>query len=454
MATGVKEFKNQKELYNDLKTYLDKDDIKSVVKEYKSLLKQIFNKRINKYKVGGAIEEEEKITKPIQVMRQPHGPGGLFGTYPGADLHSKVYNIKTISPENDNDTAKIGFNFILGPRIGGRVTVGEKKNFTLSVRKKYWYAFIKSEFMKEITPTIPRIKKSALKDLKSKIGAIRVEARKAAAVAALIGTLGTGMAVMGIYDQAKIFGLKPEVIIGTVPLYSVQMIERAKSDRKLKNRALGDVFLAHQKGNKDILRIDCTLSGPLRFFYLYFLVQLQKEGEAKQKNISASKEAKQYVETAGAGAWEGIPTDKKVLNYDVHKTFPVITRNSILFSMYLQTIEWHQSVEEGMEIIKVHLLFRKYFPTTAFKVFNPITDDEGNFIGGSGLEVGESYGMARRWLEFTVDAIWKMNQLYGEWHGRMLVGDDGQTRHIIDRQAVSSTTKLITSYSGKLFGLF
>ena len=66
----------------------------------------------------------------------------------------------------------------------------------------------------------------------------------------------------------------PEVIVGPVPLYSVQRIQRGISDRKIKYRAIGDLFLAHQKGTKDSLRIDGTLFGPQRYLFLTALQAL------------------------------------------------------------------------------------------------------------------------------------------------------------------------------------
>ena len=60
----------------------------------------------------------------------------------------------------------------------------------------------------------------------------------------LLTALGSYISLLMLNTR---FGVKPEIICGPVPLYSVQMTERAKSDRKLKNRAIGAVFLAHQK---------------------------------------------------------------------------------------------------------------------------------------------------------------------------------------------------------------
>jgi len=445
MSTDIQTL-SEKELYTQLKSYLDKDEFEETTQQFKILLDKIHGKNAKKFQIVG-----EKKTKAVTGVRLPSTAPGHQGflSYEQIPFSLSIYNKKFINPEDANDLAKVGLSFLYGTRIGRRVT-GYKYDFSFSAKKKMFYKFIDSEFMKELI-SIQKVQKN-LADIKEKINAIEVSKRKLLSIAALFATLTVGTTMMGIYDQENFAGLKPEVIIGTVPFYSLQMIERAKSDRKLKNRAIGDVFLAHQKGNKDVLRLDLTLSGPYRFIYLAFLAQLQKEGQSIKKNITLSKNA--LVEDVVAGTSTAEVVDKKVLNYDVHNTFPVITRTAILFNMYLQTIEHHRSVEDGKGVIKVHLLFRKYFPTTAFKVLNPIWDTENNVvIGGSALELGENYGMAKRWLEFTVDAIWKMTKMYGEMYGRMLIGDDGQPRHIIDRQAVSSIDKLMTSYSGKLLGI-
>ena len=76
-----------------------------------------------------------------------------------------------------------------------------------------------------------------------------------------------------------------DVMVGTVPFYSAQKLERGISDRILKYRAIGDVFLAHQRGATDTLRVDMTLFGPYRGWYLLYLLSLQQSGESKLKEL-------------------------------------------------------------------------------------------------------------------------------------------------------------------------
>ena len=76
-------------------------------------------------------------------------------------------------------------------------------------------------------------------------------------------------------------------------------------------------------------------------------------------------------------------------------------------------------------------------------------DDDKAFALSSGRE-----GTIGKWLEFTVDLVWKMIRMYGEIYGHLLIKSDGTEKWKLDQEAVSSMTKLMTSYQGKLFGLF
>jgi hypothetical protein len=441
---------NEKELFSKLDAYLDKDSMNELTSNLKKALDNIYKKGFFRrhtivgtktaQKVVGAKWKQPKpgVSKPDEEKQEGFVVNRIA--------------VKTLDVNKAQDLAKASVYFLSGKRTGDKLN-GYEYKYGFSAKKRKIFEILESEFMHELNPITSAVRDVDLSVIKKTIKGIDKSARKILALTALFTTLGIGTAMMGIYDQDIGFGLKPEVILGTVPLFSVQMIERAKSDRKLKNRALGDVFLAHQKGNKDILRVDLTLTGAYRFIYLAFLIQLQKEGMSSKKNIGLNPDAK--VSLPSTGNYSGQLTNKKVLNYDVHNTFPIITRTAILFNMYLQTIEWHQSVDDGKGAIKVHLLFRKYFPTSAFKVMDEIWSEEegGVIIGGSSMEVVEDYGMAKRWMEFVVDGIWKMTKLYGETHARMLVGADGLAKHEIDQQAVSSMEKLVTSYSGKFLGI-
>jgi len=248
------------------------------------------------------------------------------------------------------------------------------------------------------------------------------------------------------------FGAKPEIICGPVPLYSVQMTERAKSDRKLKNRAIGAVFLAHQKGNRDIFRVDGVLRGPLRYVYLWMLVELQKEGKGKTINLSQSN-MPVFAEGVPAAIEEMTTAAKGQLNYEIHQTFPIITQFQILTDMYLQTVEWHRGIEDGQEMIRYHLLFRKYFPTNVWRAFNPL-GDESEPLTSSKFKVYSLGRKNRQWIESGIDALWKTYKMFGEIYPHLALQSDGKNVAHIDREALSNTKRLVLSYSGKLLGLF
>jgi len=268
---------------------------------------------------------------------------------------------------------------------------------------------------------------------------------------ALVTALGSYISLLMLNTR---WGVKPEMICGPVPLYSVQMTERAKSDRKLKNRAIGDVFLAHQKGNRDILRVDGVLDGPLRYTYLWVLVQLQKEGEGKAINLSQSN-MPVFAEGAPAAIEELETAAKGQLNYEIYKTFPIITQFQILTDMYLQTVEWHRAIEDGQELIRYHLLFRKYFPTNVWRAFNPLDiEDESEPLTSSKFKVYSLGRKNRQWIEAGIDAMWKMWKMFGEIYPHLALQSDGKNVVKIDREALRNYKRLSISYAGKLLGIF
>jgi len=288
--------------------------------------------------------------------------------------------------------------------------------------------------------------------VKEVIGKIDPDVRMALGIAYFTSIMAVGASIfMGMPREEMPYGLKPEAIVGPIPLYSIQEIERAKSDRKLKVRALGDVFLAHQKGNRDVLKISGTLQGPFRFIYLWSLITLQATSEGKQQSLLKLGSP---IPEGQINIGDKITTKQGMLNYETHKTYPVITQFAILTDMFLQTIEWHRTIEDGQDVIKYHLIFRKWIPPVEFSVFGEKTED-GELISAKSFELhsGEM-GKMRKKLEFTIDFIWKMIRMSGEIYGHLLINSDGSQSWELDQQGVSSMTSLVTSYQGKLFGIF
>lgn len=175
--------------------------------------------------------------------------------------------------------------------------------------------------------------------------------------------------------------VKPALVAGMIPLSSVQYMERARSNRVLKIRAVGGVFLAHQEGGNDVLVVKGTLAGPLRYVWLYAMEALQSRGE-NQPVSGEFKELFEKLETMGVGLSKGTieslaeisknPSEttkvstREIHSFEYHKTFPIITQIDILLNMFLQTFHFKYAVENGQRIVTYTAIFRKYLKPSKF----------------------------------------------------------------------------------------
>lgn len=273
--------------------------------------------------------------------------------------------------------------------------------------------------------------KGAVRKVKIKdYGAKALAAAQISARVAFYGTMFAGVNnLFGLNSgmTENLFPLIPDVLISTMPFFSVQMLERAMSDRLLKYRAIGDVFLAHQKGATDTLRLDMTLVGPYRGWYLLFLLMLQGRGESQLRELPALGLGPDIIH---APPHEVINLPKKgVVRYESHITFPIITKTAFMLDMFLQTIEWHQEVDRGgYEVIYVHLLFRKHIDPKGYTVFK-----KGARKGY--LDYGETQAERLR-KEVLIDTIWKAREIGNELFNVGMFG--ARNMFEIDREAVSS----------------
>ena len=224
----------------------------------------------------------------------------------------------------------------------------------------------------------------------------------------MAGFISTAAIAMNTYASGtEGRNLIAEVLVGPIPLYSVQSMERSRSDRIVKYRAIGDVFLAHQKGTKDSLRVDGILVGPMRNLIIAYLLSLQQRGEERLKELEALNQDKVNISVN-----ENIPKNKNkstVEMYAKHETFPIITQTSIMLDMYLQTIEWNESVENGTQCIKYHLLFRKYIEPKGWEAMSPDKKDMNMY----NELYNETYSVRRR-KELYYDIAWKAKKMIGE----------------------------------------
>jgi hypothetical protein len=72
--------------------------------------------------------------------------------------------------------------------------------------------------------------------------------------------------------------VRPDVMIWWIPVYAVDKVEVAKSDKILKFRSIGGQFFAFQEADNMGIRIDFKLTGPLRFIYLHLFNMLYLYG--------------------------------------------------------------------------------------------------------------------------------------------------------------------------------
>jgi len=238
----------------------------------------------------------------------------------------------------------------------------------------------------------------------------------------------------------------PDIVIGAMPFFCVQRIERGLSDRLLKYRAIGDIFLAHQRGATDTLRVDMMLTGPYRNYYLQYLLSLQQTGETTLKTLEKLEGSpKAIAEDVLAGDVVSIPEKGKV-TYESHITFPIITQTAIMLDMFLQTIEWHHEKDRGgQEIIYTHLLFRKHIDPKGYKVF------ENNHNKGY-LDYGVLQEERKR-KELFLDTAWKIAGMTKEALKYGLYG--GTSLDQIDYRVVFEgdpyTTNIIALANGSAF---
>ena len=166
----------------------------------------------------------------------------------------------------------------------------------------------------------------------------------------------------------------PAAVVGGIPLASVEEISHAMSDRILKYRATGGIFLAHQEGGEQTLRIVGKAWGPNRYLFLIFLDMLFLYGSSKMVDV--------FAEELGQKIDFGVNMEPEVQPWQIfdlhsldegtqekHLTFPIVTSTRIYTNMYIETYEFTESVEEGMDCVTYSLFFRKYVPDYPYRYY-------------------------------------------------------------------------------------
>ena len=175
------------------------------------------------------------------------------------------------------------------------------------------------------------------------------------------------------FNQKRI---KPAAVLAGIPLGTVEELSMTLSDRIVKYRASGGIFLAHQDGGNESLRIICKAWGKSRYMFLIMLDFLFLYGSSKNIDLFSDRNKfgvtqegmrgiltkDEFIESQQIkNPWKDFDIwNKDEGREEYHLTFPIVTKNRIFSSMYLETYDIVESVNTGMNMLTVTLFLRKY----------------------------------------------------------------------------------------------
>ena len=188
--------------------------------------------------------------------------------------------------------------------------------------------------------------------------------------------------------------IKPAAVLAGIPLGTVEELSMALSDRIVKYRATGGIFLAHQDGGNESLRIICKAWGLSRYIFLIMLDFLFLYGSAKildlfqglnpfgTSGLQPGAEQADLISRDELGKLTEVKNpwhQFDILNKDegreqYHSTFPIVTKNRVYTSMYLETYDIVESVNTGKNVLTVTLFLRKYRPPYPLELVTVLED--------------------------------------------------------------------------------
>lgn len=210
--------------------------------------------------------------------------------------------------------------------------------------------------------------------------------------------------------------IQPSVVMAGIPMPSVREISHAMSDRILKYRATGGIFLAHQPGGEQTLRVVGKAFGRNRYLFLTMLDFLFLYGSARVVDLFANA-----PNIVGLGIptpdFELIPhidpwTEINALNIDEgreeqHFTFPIITRSKIYTNMYIETYDFTESIENGMNCVTYTIFLRKYIANYPYK-YSWFKNEYGEYIWYYSEDKDDELISNLRGIDLTMEAGFSM----------------------------------------------
>lgn len=212
-----------------------------------------------------------------------------------------------------------------------------------------------------------------------------VEARKEFYIKDMMSNIVSVMFDLARYYFLNFKSTQPAAIVGGIPLGTITELSHAMSNDLLKFRARGGIFLAHQEGGEQSLRIVGKAWGRNRFLFLIMIDLLFRYGSGSIVDVFSSflkgdDVSRTTPHTITEDPWE--PVNKYALSEGIqtlHRTFPVITRNRVYTNMYIETYEFRESVAFGKNVLDFTLFFRKNV-IAAPEQFSKVVDQDSGKV--------------------------------------------------------------------------
>jgi len=200
--------------------------------------------------------------------------------------------------------------------------------------------------------------------------------------------------------------VKPAAVIAGVPIGTAIEVSHAMSNLDLKYRATGGVFLAHQEGGADSLRMVLESFGKNRYLFLSLMEFLFRWGSNHVLDLFEMKPEKPEIELMatedyGENPWKKFDeSNLEEGREEFHMTFPIITRHRIYTSMYIETMDVVEAVTKGMNKLTITLFFRKFKPPMPYDYAYTIDKNEDTITYFKTPEVGD-----QKYKMFFIDTI-------------------------------------------------
>ena len=85
-----------------------------------------------------------------------------------------------------------------------------------------------------------------------------------------------------------------------------------------------------------------------------------------------------------------------------HLTFPVITTEKVYSNMYIETYDFDESIENGLNVITYTIFLRKYIPTWSYK-YAWVQEEDGTIVWYYNQDTDDEMITALRTVDLALD---------------------------------------------------